>query len=114
MALKPVLFKCSRHDRGDALVSVQAAQDITALAKLCFGLLTELSKFGPGTITGDAEVDVSATTSLRRPAHADLNYGGSTIGSFAEVDVSGQLCPLMAVSTPRSTTRPVLSTAMPA
>ena len=44
---------------------------------------------GPGTITGDAEVDVTATNiSTGDLLMQILNYGGATIGSFAEVDVN--------------------------
>lgn len=76
---------------GDALVSVQAAQDITAAGKTLFWVANgNYQNLGPGTITGDAEVDVSATNiSTGDLLMQILNYGGSTIGSFAEVDVSG-------------------------
>src|SRR5205823_103861 len=75
---------------GDALVSVQAAQDITAAGKSLACIANgNYQNLGPGTITGDAEVDVSATNiSTGDLLTQILNYGGSTIGSFAEVDVS--------------------------
>jgi hypothetical protein len=76
---------------GDALVSVQAAQDITVAGKTLFWVANgNYQNLGPGTITGNAEVDVSATNiSTGDLLIQILNYGGSTIGSFAEVDVSG-------------------------
>ena len=75
---------------GDALVSVQAAQDITAAGKTLFWVANgNYQNLGPGTITGDAEVDVSATNiSTGDLLMQILNYGGSTIGGFAEVDVT--------------------------
>ena len=75
---------------GDALVNVQAAQDITAAGKTLFWVANgNYQNLGPGTITGDAEVDVSATNiSTGDLLMQILNYGGSTIGSFAEVDVN--------------------------
>ena len=75
---------------GDALVSVQAAQDITAAGKTLFWVANgNYQNLGPGTITGDAEVDVSATNiSTGDLLTQILNYGGSTIGGFAKVNVA--------------------------
>ena len=75
---------------GDALVSVQAAQDITAAGKTLFWVANgNYQNLGPGTIRGDAEVDVSATNISTGDLLVQiLNYGGSTIGNFAEVNVT--------------------------
>ena len=72
---------------GDALVSVQAAQDITAAGKTLFWVANgNYQNLGPGTITGDAEVDVTATNiSTGDLLMQILNYGGSTIGRDAEL-----------------------------
>jgi FecR protein len=75
---------------GDALVSVQAAQDITVAGKTLFWVANgNYQNLGPGTIGGNAEVDVSATKiSTGDLLTQILNYGGSTIGGFAEVNVA--------------------------
>jgi len=75
---------------GDALVSVQAAQDITAPGKTLFWVANgNYQNLGPGTITGNAEVDVSATNiSTGDLLLQILNYGGSSIGGNAEVNVT--------------------------
>jgi len=75
---------------GNALVSVQAAQDITAAGKTLFWVANgNYQNLGPGTITGDAEVDVSATNiSTGDLLMQILNYGGSSIGGNAEVNVT--------------------------
>jgi FecR protein len=75
---------------GNALVSVQAAQDVTAAGKTLFWVANgNYQNLGPGTITGDAEVDVSATNiSTGDLLMQILNYGGSSIGGNAEVNVT--------------------------
>jgi FecR-like protein len=75
---------------GDALVNVQAVQNITAPGMTLFWVANgNYQSLGPGTITGDAEVDVTATNISTGNLLAQiLNYGGSTIGSFAEVNVN--------------------------
>jgi len=75
---------------GDAVISVQAAQDITAPGKTLFWVANgNYQNLGPGTIGGNAEVDVSATKiSTGDLLLQILNYGGSSIGGFAEVNVT--------------------------
>src|SRR5205085_2822840 len=75
---------------GDALVSVQAAQDITAAGETVFWIANgNYQDLGPGTITGDAEVDVSGTNISTGDLLVQIvNYGGASIGSFAEVDLN--------------------------
>jgi FecR protein len=75
---------------GDALVSVQAAQDITAPGKTLFWVANgNYQNLGPGTITGNAEVDVSATNiSTGDLLIQILNYGGASIGGNATVNVA--------------------------
>jgi hypothetical protein len=70
---------------GDALVNVQAVQNITAPGMTLFWIANgNYQSLGPGTITGKAEVDVTATNiSTGDLLTQVLNYGGSTIGSFA-------------------------------
>ena len=82
---------------GDALVSVQAAQDITAAGKTLFWVANgNYQNLGPGTITGDAEVDVTATNiSTGDLLMQILNYGGSTIGRVASLSLNATICPLM-------------------
>jgi len=75
---------------GDAVVNVEAAQNITAPGMTLFWVANgNYQDLGPGTITGDAEVDVTATNiSTGDLLMQIVNYGGATIGSFAEVNLS--------------------------
>ena len=75
---------------GDAQVTVQAVQDITAAGETLFWVANgNYQNLGPGTITGDAEVDVTATNiSTGDLLMQILNYGGSTIGRDASLSLN--------------------------
>jgi FecR protein len=75
---------------GDATVSIEAAQDITAPGKTLFWVANgNYQNLGPGTIGGNAEVIISATNiSTGDLLTQILNYGGSSIGGVAEVSVA--------------------------
>src|SRR5438067_10318519 len=75
---------------GDAVISVQAAQDISAPGTTLFWVANgNYQNLGPGTSGGNVEVDVSATNiSTGDLLMQILNYGGSSIGGNAEVNVT--------------------------
>src|SRR5947208_291318 len=75
---------------GDAVISVQAAQDISAPGTTLFWVANgNYQNLGPGTIGGNVEVDVGATNiSTGDLLMQILNYGGSSIGGFAEVNLA--------------------------
>jgi len=75
---------------GDALVNVQAAQDISAPGTALLWIANgNYQALGPGMIGGNAVVNVGAANiSTGDLLLQILNYGGSSIGGNAEVNVT--------------------------
>ena len=75
---------------GDAIVNVTASQDISAAGSTLFWVANgNYQGLGPGTIGGNAEVNVSATDISTGDFFFQIeNYGGSQIGENASLSLT--------------------------